>query len=168
MIGFKEEFEVGLQMSEQEFAACLLSFVDTDLDEISASLANTDKAFRGYVKFNRFQLTPIQTFSKKTPGRIHGEFKYGNDKLLVKAKVVNDKFLLAFLIGFLIMSLVFLINYIYTNSEGDFQLVAMVLFFIIGIGNLIGIKRNLKQLQLSFMNELEIAVNKEYRKANKT
>lgn len=41
MIGFEEEFEVTLRMSEQDFSAYLLSIVDSDLDELSAAFANT-------------------------------------------------------------------------------------------------------------------------------
>lgn len=158
MIGFEEDFELSMQISEQEFIACLLSFVDTDIDELSASLAKTNRPFRGHVKFNRFKLIPIQTFFKKTSGLIQGEFKYGDGKLLIKGKAVNDKFLLAFSISFIILAIAVLINYIYTNPEDDFQLAAMVLFFLIGIGNLIGINRNLKRLKINFLNNLEIAV----------
>jgi len=158
MIGFEEEFEVAFQMSEQEFSAYLLSIVDTDLDELFASLANTNKPFRGNVKFNRFKLIPIQTFFKRTSGLIQGEYKCGDGKLLVKGKVSNDKLLLVLSISLVIMGVAVLTDYIFTTPEDEVKLVAMVLFFLMGIGNVISTKRNVKRLKIRFLNKLEMAI----------
>jgi len=156
MIGFEEDFELSLQVSEQEFSAYLLSIIDTDVDELFSPNTTTKKHFRGYIKFNCFTLIPIQTFFKKACGQIKGEYRSESRELLIKGRVVSDKFLLTFLICYTILCSVMLINSL-INSPNEKYTVAMIgIFFLIGIGNLIGVNRSLKRQKTNFLAGLKL------------
>jgi hypothetical protein len=167
MVRFKKDFEVSLQLTEQEFSAYLLSIIESDNDKLSAQLANTSKPFHGHVKFNRFELTPIQTFFKKTTGLIKGEFKSENGKLLVRGSVVSSKLLLTFLIGYTILSFSILINSLISMPNEALTVATISVFFLIGIGNLISVNKRLQRQRTDFLGRLEL-IEEEYRKANHT
>ncbi|MCX2739418.1 hypothetical protein [Pontibacter anaerobius] len=157
MVRFEEDFEVTLQITEQEFSAYLLSIVDSDLDELSEQLASTNKPFRGHIKFNRFTLIPTQTFFKKASGQIKGEFKSENGKLLVKGRVVSNKFLLTFLVGFTILCFCMLINSLISAPNEEITMAAIGVFFLIGVSNLIRVNKSLKNQRTDFLDRLVLA-----------
>ncbi|MDO6389727.1 hypothetical protein Q4E40_06285 [Pontibacter sp. BT731] len=154
MKGFEEEFEVSLQLSEQELSAYLLSIIDSNLDELSAALANSKKPYRGHIKFNRFKLIPIQGFFKKTYGQIEGEFGSKNGELHIMGSVISNKFLLVFVIGYTLISFVMLANLLISNSNEKSAVSLVGIFFLIGIGNLIGIRRSIKSQKSDFLDRL--------------
>ncbi|PVY40927.1 hypothetical protein [Pontibacter virosus] len=156
MIGFEEEFEVSLRLSEQEFSGYLQSIVYTDLDELSTAFANTKKPYRGHINFNRFKLNPIQGIFKKAYGRIEGEFGSKNGELFIRGSVISNKFLLVFIIGFTLVSFGMLTNFLISNSNEALAEVAVGLFFLIGLGNLIGICKSLKSQKSDFLDRLAL------------
>ena len=156
MIGFEDEFEASLRLSKQEFSAHILSIADTDLDEVSAALATTKKPFRGYIKFNRFKLIPTQGYFQKTYGQIEGEFESKNGELLIRGSVSSHRFLLISVIGFTLISFVVLVTLLINNTNEKLAALAAGIFFLIGVGNLLGISRSLKSLKSDFLARLEL------------
>jgi len=154
MLGINDQFELILKMTESDFSSKIISMTDSEKNEYLNPTKEIISPFSGSLKFNKFKLRPNPKLFKLTYGQIEGEFKFKNEQLFVKGKVVNYELHLIFIMIFVLFSISLLtyrllFNYTSTGEEIFIGLFCILELILLGV-----LFKNINKLKTFFLEKL--------------
>jgi hypothetical protein len=154
MFLFDESYKIELEISQKEFVDKLLKETEIRNDTTNDIIPNKKRQFIGKIDFNKFELVRNRNAFLKnftTVGHISEE----HNKTLINGRITGYKFLLIFVITYtLFCGCIWIGNLLINSSQKDLT-IGFLIFFIIGIFNLIGVIRSLKADRNKFVEKFK-------------